>query len=433
MARIAVDVPLAHLDRPFDYLVPQRLAAAAVPGCRVRVRFAGQLTGGYLLERAAVSEHPGRLAYLERVVSPEPVLSPEIAALAREVADRCAGTLADVLRLAIPPRHAGAEAQAGGLDGAAASVRRRPAARAAPAAGAGAVGALPGREGVPRRARGRAGAACGLVGAARAAVAGGDRDGGSGGRVGRAGHAHRGAGRPGPEPHRRRAGPRARAGPARLPFGRARARRALPALAVRGPRDGTGGGRHPGRHVRPGPRPRPGRHLGRRGRPARRAACPLSPRAGGPRAAGAPGRRGSADRRVRPHRRGGQADRHRLGGRHHRRPPDRPQLRAAGPGGGRRRRARPGRGGPVRADAEPGAAHGARRAGPRPGPGPGAEAGLCDRCRLRELPGSGPLPGLRRPARPGGGRRPGPLPVVRAGRSGLAVPGLRGSPASVPW
>jgi primosomal protein N' (replication factor Y) len=119
VARIAVDVPLAHLDRPFDYLVPQRLAAAAVPGCRVRVRFAGQLTGGYLLERAAASEHPGRLAYLERVVSPEPVLGPEIAALAREVADRYAGTLADVLRLAIPPRHAGAETAGGPLAGAA--------------------------------------------------------------------------------------------------------------------------------------------------------------------------------------------------------------------------------------------------------------------------------------------------------------------------
>jgi primosomal protein N' (replication factor Y) (superfamily II helicase) len=113
VARVAVDVPLAHLDRPFDYLVPQRLAASAVPGCRVRVRFAGQLTGGYLLERVAASDHRGRLAYLERVVSPEPVLSAEIAALAREVADRYAGTLADVLRLAIPPRHAGAETAGG--------------------------------------------------------------------------------------------------------------------------------------------------------------------------------------------------------------------------------------------------------------------------------------------------------------------------------
>lgn len=118
VARVAVDVPLAHLDRPFDYLVPERLSASAVPGCRVRVRFAGQLTGGYLLERVAASDHPGRLAPLERVVSPEPVLSPEIAAIAREVADRYAGTLADVLRLAIPPRHAAAEAAAPGPDGA---------------------------------------------------------------------------------------------------------------------------------------------------------------------------------------------------------------------------------------------------------------------------------------------------------------------------
>ena len=112
IARVAVNIPLAHLDRPFDYLIPERLSDQAVPGCRVRVRFAGQLVDGYLLDRAAESAHQGRLARLERVVSPEPVLSPEIMALAREVADRCAGTLADVLRLAIPPRHARTESAA---------------------------------------------------------------------------------------------------------------------------------------------------------------------------------------------------------------------------------------------------------------------------------------------------------------------------------
>src|SRR6516165_4792063 len=109
VAWIAVDIPLAHLDRPFDYLVPERLAEQACPGVRVRVRFAGQLTDGFVLERADVSKHQGRLSYLERVVSPEPVLTPEIAGLARAVADRYAGTLADVLRLAIPPRHAATE------------------------------------------------------------------------------------------------------------------------------------------------------------------------------------------------------------------------------------------------------------------------------------------------------------------------------------
>ncbi len=111
VARIAVDVSLAHLDRPFDYLVPQQLAAAAVPGCRVRVRFAGKLTDGYLLERVASSDHPGKLAFLDRVVSAEPVLTAELAGLARAVADHYAGTLADVLRLAIPPRHAATESQ----------------------------------------------------------------------------------------------------------------------------------------------------------------------------------------------------------------------------------------------------------------------------------------------------------------------------------
>ena len=111
VARVAVDIPLAHLDRPFDYLVPDRLAAQALPGVRVRVRFAGQLTDGFVLERASASEHQGRLSYLERVVSAEQVLTPEIAGLARAVADRYAGTLADVLRLAIPQRHAATEAK----------------------------------------------------------------------------------------------------------------------------------------------------------------------------------------------------------------------------------------------------------------------------------------------------------------------------------
>ncbi|ODB80565.1 MULTISPECIES: primosomal protein N' [Micromonospora] len=103
-----MDVPLPHLDRPFDYLVPAALDAEAQPGVRVKVRFAGQLVDGWLLERAESSAHP-KLAYLEKVVSSVPVLSPEVARLARAVADRYAGSLADVLRLAVPPRHARAE------------------------------------------------------------------------------------------------------------------------------------------------------------------------------------------------------------------------------------------------------------------------------------------------------------------------------------
>ncbi|WP_205850065.1 primosomal protein N' [Nakamurella flava] len=111
IARVLVDVPLAHLDRPFDYLVDEADSATAQPGVRVKVRFAGRAVPGFVVERRAESEHGGRLAWLERVVSPEPVLTAEIAALARAVADRYAGSIGDVLRLAIPPRHARVEAE----------------------------------------------------------------------------------------------------------------------------------------------------------------------------------------------------------------------------------------------------------------------------------------------------------------------------------
>lgn len=112
IARVIVDTPLPHLDRPFDYRVPADMDEKAVPGCRVKVRFNGRQLAGLLVERVESSEFAGRLAYLETVVSPEPVLSPEILDLARAVADRYAGTLSDVLRLAIPPRHARVEKEA---------------------------------------------------------------------------------------------------------------------------------------------------------------------------------------------------------------------------------------------------------------------------------------------------------------------------------
>ncbi|MGH3446602.1 MAG: primosomal protein N' [Nocardioidaceae bacterium] len=111
VATVAVDLPLAHLDRFFDYLVPASMHESAVPGCRVKVRFSGRDVTGFLVQRVAESDHVGRLASLRRVVSREPVLTPDVLAVARLVADRYAGTLADVLRLAVPPRHARVEGE----------------------------------------------------------------------------------------------------------------------------------------------------------------------------------------------------------------------------------------------------------------------------------------------------------------------------------
>ena len=109
MAAVVVDTGLPHLDRVFEYAVPAELSDAAQPGCRVRVRFAGRDLDGFVVERRAHPDHPGRLASLRRVVSPESVLTPEILTLCRAVADHHAGVLGDVLRLAVPKRHAAAE------------------------------------------------------------------------------------------------------------------------------------------------------------------------------------------------------------------------------------------------------------------------------------------------------------------------------------
>ncbi|MBP5940825.1 primosomal protein N' [Streptomyces acidiscabies] len=125
VARVLVDKGVLHLDRLFDYAVPAELDEVAQPGVRVRVRFGagrgkvrggrregGALIDGFLVERVARSEYSGPLAALAQVVSPEVVLGPQLLALARGVADRYAGSLADVLQLAVPPRSARAEQKA---------------------------------------------------------------------------------------------------------------------------------------------------------------------------------------------------------------------------------------------------------------------------------------------------------------------------------
>ncbi|MET9291867.1 primosomal protein N' [Streptomyces sp. NPDC003077] len=121
VARVLVDKGLVHLDRYFDYAVPAAMDAQARPGVRVRVRFGagekggrregGKLVSGFVVERVAESEFRGVLAPIAQVLSEEPVLTPELLSLCRAVADRYAGTLADVVQLAVPPRRARAEAR----------------------------------------------------------------------------------------------------------------------------------------------------------------------------------------------------------------------------------------------------------------------------------------------------------------------------------
>ena len=104
VARVRVDSTLPHLDRVFDYRVPEKMSEDAVPGARVRVHFNGQRVSGFIMERAESTDYPQRLLPLLAVLSRVPVVAPEVFELAEALADRYASTVANVLRLAVAPR-----------------------------------------------------------------------------------------------------------------------------------------------------------------------------------------------------------------------------------------------------------------------------------------------------------------------------------------
>jgi primosomal protein N' (replication factor Y) len=106
VAQVRLESSLPHLDRPFDYSVPAGLDTAAQPGVRVKVKFNGQELAGYLIDRVAESDAGHPLVPLHKVVSSVPVLTAAVAELAGRVAARYAGSVSDVLRVAVPPRMA---------------------------------------------------------------------------------------------------------------------------------------------------------------------------------------------------------------------------------------------------------------------------------------------------------------------------------------
>lgn len=109
VARVLPLLGLPHLDRLFDYQVDSKQHQDVQPGVRVRVRFAGRLVDALVITRTARSEHQGRLSWIERVVSPEVVYPLRIRELVESLCDRYAGVRSDLIRAAIPARHAQAE------------------------------------------------------------------------------------------------------------------------------------------------------------------------------------------------------------------------------------------------------------------------------------------------------------------------------------
>ncbi len=98
IVRVALPLPV---DSLFDYAVPDELARAALPGCRVRVRAGSRTYTGVIVEEA--SQPPeGRLRDLEAVLDEEPVLAPRLLGVLQEEAEQLLCPLGVALAAAIP-------------------------------------------------------------------------------------------------------------------------------------------------------------------------------------------------------------------------------------------------------------------------------------------------------------------------------------------
>ena len=121
VARVLLDSALPQLDHLFDYAVPPELADEIRVGQRVRVPFRSQdrKSFGYVIDFAEASDFRGELSLIADIVSPIPMLTPEVWRLARAVADRAGGSACDIIRLGVPLRQVRVEKRHLAADGAA--------------------------------------------------------------------------------------------------------------------------------------------------------------------------------------------------------------------------------------------------------------------------------------------------------------------------
>jgi len=105
IARVSLDTRLPQLDRLFDYLIPEGMDVAQGVRVKVPLRSQDRMQAGYVVEIVNHSEHLASLNPLAECISPVAVLTEQLWELANSVAGRQAGSVSDVLRLAIPGRY----------------------------------------------------------------------------------------------------------------------------------------------------------------------------------------------------------------------------------------------------------------------------------------------------------------------------------------
>ena len=104
IAKVYVDKAVYHIDKPFDYLVPEPLQAELRRGCRVVVPFGGgdrRRLGMVAAVEEAAEPRPGLKAVL-LLVDRQPVFTEEMFRMARFLTDRTFCTFFDAVKTILP-------------------------------------------------------------------------------------------------------------------------------------------------------------------------------------------------------------------------------------------------------------------------------------------------------------------------------------------
>ncbi|WEV66417.1 hypothetical protein [Bifidobacterium sp. ESL0764] len=105
IAQVVLDVQATHLGQTFDYLIDEKFSESAQPGVMIRVRFGGRRVNGIIWNRVEKSHTAASaLRYIERVMTPDVLVSASMRRDITAIAEAYGGTPANILRLAVPPR-----------------------------------------------------------------------------------------------------------------------------------------------------------------------------------------------------------------------------------------------------------------------------------------------------------------------------------------
>lgn len=83
IAKVIVDVPARETDRPFDYIVPEKVAPLVRPGVRVGVPFGPRVLQGFVMSVGETTDmNPKKLREIRTVLDASPVVTEELLDLA---------------------------------------------------------------------------------------------------------------------------------------------------------------------------------------------------------------------------------------------------------------------------------------------------------------------------------------------------------------